>query len=121
CVRVARPRPLHPPARRAHSAISVAYWPPSLRLGQHAAGLLAHATLVPRRPTPVLRLWRSASRRAPMHSRRQLYTDLRVLGVAPGSVVMVHASVRAVRALAGGPDERHLALKGPVTYRVPFL
>ena len=50
-----------------------------------------------------------------MHSRRQLYTDLRALGVAPGSVVMVHASVRAVGEVAGGPDEIHLALKDAVT------
>jgi len=50
-----------------------------------------------------------------MHSRRQLYIDLRALGVAPGSVVMVHASVRAVGEVAGGPDEIHLALKDAVT------
>src|SRR6266540_4029940 len=32
-----------------------------------------------------------------MHSRRQLTTDLRSLGVAPGDVVMAHESVRAAR------------------------
>lgn len=45
-----------------------------------------------------------------MHSRRQLIDDLRSLGVATGDVVMVHASVRAVGEIAGGPDEIHLAL-----------
>jgi aminoglycoside 3-N-acetyltransferase len=54
---------------------------------------------------------KSASRRSPMHSRRQLVSDLRALGVAAGDVVMVHASVRAVGEVAGGPDEIHLALK----------
>jgi aminoglycoside 3-N-acetyltransferase len=37
------------------------------------------------------------------------------LGVAPGDVVMVHASVRAVGEVAGGPDEIHLALKDALT------
>jgi aminoglycoside 3-N-acetyltransferase len=50
-----------------------------------------------------------------MHSRRQLTEDLRTLGVRPGDVVMVHASVRAVGEVAGGPDEIHLALKDAVT------
>jgi len=50
-----------------------------------------------------------------MHSRRQLTADLRSLGVAPGDVVMVHASVRAVGEIAGGPDEIHLALKDALT------
>jgi len=50
-----------------------------------------------------------------MHSRQQLTADLRALGVARGDVVMVHASVRAVGEVAGGPDEIHLALKEALT------
>jgi aminoglycoside 3-N-acetyltransferase len=38
-----------------------------------------------------------------------------VLGVAPGDVVMVHASLRAVGEVAGGPDQVHLALKDCLT------
>ena len=50
-----------------------------------------------------------------MHSRQQLTTDYRALGVVPGDVVMVHASVRAVGDTAGGPDDIHLALKDALT------
>lgn len=50
-----------------------------------------------------------------MHARRRLAADLRSLGIAPGDVVMVHASVRAVGEIAGGPDEIHLALKDALT------
>ncbi|HVE79647.1 MAG TPA: AAC(3) family N-acetyltransferase [Gemmatimonadaceae bacterium] len=50
-----------------------------------------------------------------MHSRQQLAADFRALGVAPGDVVMAHASVRAVGEVAGGPDEIHLALKDALT------
>lgn len=50
-----------------------------------------------------------------MYSRQQLAADLRSLGVAPGDVVMVHASVRAVGEIAGGPDEIHLALRDALT------
>jgi aminoglycoside 3-N-acetyltransferase len=50
-----------------------------------------------------------------MHARQQLAADLRSLGVVPGDVVMVHASVRAVGEVAGGPDEIHLALKDALT------
>jgi aminoglycoside 3-N-acetyltransferase len=46
-----------------------------------------------------------------MYSREELSTDLRALGLARGDVVMVHASVRAVGDVAGGPDEIHLAIK----------
>ena len=46
-----------------------------------------------------------------MHSRQQLTAELSSLGVTPGAVVMVHASVRAVGEVAGGPDEVHLAIK----------
>jgi aminoglycoside 3-N-acetyltransferase len=50
-----------------------------------------------------------------MHSREKLANDFRALGVVPGDVVMVHASVRAVGEVAGGPDEIHLALKDALT------
>jgi len=50
-----------------------------------------------------------------MHSRQSLAADLRALGLAPGDTVMVHASVRAVGAVAGGPDEIHLAIKDAIT------
>jgi len=50
-----------------------------------------------------------------MHSRQQLTADFRALGIAPGDVVMAHASVRAVGEVAGGPDEIHLSLKGALT------
>jgi aminoglycoside 3-N-acetyltransferase len=50
-----------------------------------------------------------------VYSRQQLAADLRALGVAPGDVVMAHASVRAIGAIAGGPDEIHLALKEALT------
>jgi aminoglycoside 3-N-acetyltransferase len=50
-----------------------------------------------------------------MHSQDQLAADFRALGIAPGDVVMLHASVRAVGGVAGGPDEIHLALKDALT------
>jgi aminoglycoside 3-N-acetyltransferase len=50
-----------------------------------------------------------------MYSRRRLAADLRSLGIAPGDVVMLHASVRAVGEIAGGPDEIHLAVKDVLT------
>lgn len=50
-----------------------------------------------------------------MYSRQQLSADLRSLGISPGDVVMVHASVRAVGEVAGGPDDIHLALKDTLT------
>ena len=46
-----------------------------------------------------------------MHSRLSLHHDLRALGLAPGDTVMVHASMRAVGPIAGGPDQIHLAIK----------
>ena len=45
-----------------------------------------------------------------MYTRADLAAGFRTLGVAPGDVVMLHASVRAVGPVAGGPDEIHLAL-----------
>jgi len=50
-----------------------------------------------------------------MRSRQQLAAGFRALGIAPGDVVMVHASVKAVGEVAGGPDEIHLALKEALT------
>jgi aminoglycoside 3-N-acetyltransferase len=50
-----------------------------------------------------------------MHSRSHLAADFRELGVAPGDTVMLHASVRAVGPVAGGPDQIHLALKQALT------
>jgi len=46
-----------------------------------------------------------------MHARRELVTQLRALGLAHGDAIMVHASVRAVGTIAGGPDQIHLAIK----------
>jgi aminoglycoside 3-N-acetyltransferase len=50
-----------------------------------------------------------------MFSREDLADDFRALGVAPGDTVMLHASVRAVGDVAGGPDQIHLALKDALT------
>jgi len=41
--------------------------------------------------------------------------DLRALGLTPGDAVMVHASLRAIGPVAGGPDEVHLAIKDVIT------
>ena len=45
-----------------------------------------------------------------LHTRDSLARDFAGLGVRAGDVVMLHASVRAVGAVAGGPDAIHLAL-----------
>jgi aminoglycoside 3-N-acetyltransferase len=50
-----------------------------------------------------------------MHSRQRLADDFRILGVGPGDTVMLHASVRSVGEVAGGPDQIHLALKDALT------
>ncbi|HSH75858.1 MAG TPA: AAC(3) family N-acetyltransferase [Longimicrobiales bacterium] len=50
-----------------------------------------------------------------MHSRAGLVDDFRSLGVEPGDVIMLHASVRSIGEVAGGPDEIHLALKEALT------
>jgi len=44
-----------------------------------------------------------------------LAEDLRSLKVAPGDTLMVHASVRSVGDIAGGPDQIHLAIKEALT------
>jgi aminoglycoside 3-N-acetyltransferase len=49
-----------------------------------------------------------------MHSRASLTADFRRLGVAAGDVVMLHASVRAVGEVAGGPVQILLALEDAV-------
>ena len=50
-----------------------------------------------------------------MHSRGDLARDFTRLGVQPGDTVMLHASVRSVGPIAGGPDQIHLALKDALT------
>jgi len=50
-----------------------------------------------------------------MYSRDQLADEFRQLGVFPGETIMLHASVRAVGSIAGGPDQIHLALKQAAT------
>ena len=49
-----------------------------------------------------------------MHSRHSLSHDLAALALAPGDTVMVHASVRSVGPVAGGPDQIHLAIKDAI-------
>jgi aminoglycoside N3'-acetyltransferase len=50
-----------------------------------------------------------------MHSIENLAGDFRALGISSGDTVMLHASVRAVGEVAGGPDGIHLALKAALT------
>lgn len=50
-----------------------------------------------------------------MYSRQELADAFRRLGIRPGHSVMLHASVRAVGPVAGGPDQIHLALKDALT------
>jgi len=50
-----------------------------------------------------------------MYSRQELADGFRRLGVTAGGTVMVHASIRAVGPIAGGPDQIHLALKDVLT------
>lgn len=52
-----------------------------------------------------------------MHSRQELANAFRALGIVPGDTLMVHASVRAVGEVAGGPDQIHLALKDALTHQ----
>lgn len=56
-----------------------------------------------------------------MRRRSELTADFRALGVTPGDVVMLHASIRAVGPVAGGPDEIHLALKDALSERGTLL
>jgi len=50
-----------------------------------------------------------------VYSRSEIADDFRTLGLQPGDVVMVHASVRSMGEIAGGPDQIHLAIKDAVT------
>ena len=50
-----------------------------------------------------------------MYSRAELAEHCRSLGIRPGDTLMVHASVRAVGPIAGGPDQIHLAIKDALT------
>jgi aminoglycoside 3-N-acetyltransferase len=50
-----------------------------------------------------------------MYSRQQLAEGFRRLSVQPGDLIMLHASIRAVGEIAGGPDQIHLALKDALT------
>jgi aminoglycoside 3-N-acetyltransferase len=50
-----------------------------------------------------------------MYSKEELANDFRELGIRPGDTAMLHASVRAVGEVAGGPDAIHLALKSALT------
>jgi aminoglycoside 3-N-acetyltransferase len=50
-----------------------------------------------------------------MYSIEKLANDFRKLGIAAGDTVMLHASVRAIGEVAGGPDAIHLALKSALT------
>ncbi len=50
-----------------------------------------------------------------MYSRHKLAHDFGTLGVAVSDTIMLHASVRAVGQIAGGPDQIHLALKDALT------
>ena len=50
-----------------------------------------------------------------MHTRAFIAADLRRLGLVAGDIVMVHASVRSVGPVIGGPDEIHLAVEEAVS------
>jgi aminoglycoside 3-N-acetyltransferase len=50
-----------------------------------------------------------------MYSVEELAHDFRKLGIRAADTVMLHASVRAVGEVAGGPDSIHLALKSVLT------
>src|SRR6267143_2885089 len=50
-----------------------------------------------------------------MYSIEELANDFRKLGIRAADTVMLHASVRAVGEVAGGPDHIHLALKSVLT------
>ncbi len=44
-----------------------------------------------------------------MYSKQALENDFRKLGIKATDTLMLHASVRAVGEVAGGPDQIHLA------------
>jgi aminoglycoside 3-N-acetyltransferase len=47
-------------------------------------------------------------------NRKSLCEDLRRLGLAPGQIVMMHASIRSVGLPVGGPDEIHRAVEDAI-------
>src|SRR5207244_869913 len=50
-----------------------------------------------------------------MYSRAELACAFRAIGVAAADTVMLHASIRAVGPVAGGPGQIHLAVKHALT------
>jgi aminoglycoside 3-N-acetyltransferase len=56
-----------------------------------------------------------------MYSIEELATDFRKLGIGAGDSVMLHASVRSVGDVAGGPDAIHPALKSALTQEGTLL
>jgi len=50
-----------------------------------------------------------------MYSTEELTTDFRKLGIVAADSIVLHASLRAVGEIAGGPDQIHLALKSVLT------
>ena len=50
-----------------------------------------------------------------MHSKKELEDDFCKLGIRRGDTILLHASVRAVGDIAGGPDQIYLALKSVLT------
>lgn len=50
-----------------------------------------------------------------VYSRSELAGAFSALGLNTGDTVMIHASVRAVGEIAGGPDQIHLAIKDALT------
>lgn len=50
-----------------------------------------------------------------MYSRAKLAEGFRRLGVRAGDTIFLHASIRSVGRVAGGPDQIHLALKDALT------
>ena len=55
---------------------------------------------------------RTSEREFAMYSIEELAKGLRTLGIRAGDTVMLHASVRAVGEVPGGPDAIHLAPRG---------
>jgi aminoglycoside 3-N-acetyltransferase len=56
-----------------------------------------------------------------MHTREKLAGDIRILGIDPSDTVMLHASIRSVGEVAGGPDQIHLALRDVLTPKGTLL
>jgi aminoglycoside 3-N-acetyltransferase len=56
-----------------------------------------------------------------MHTREKLAGDIRILVIDPSDTVMLHASIRSVGEVAGGPDQIHLALRDVLTPKGTLL